>query len=113
MAKSDFIETINQYRMEELKMNINTKKQVENHEIKVTRAKELEYQGKKNIVFDMIVNGVTIYNCKLLNKDNAYFVGFPSVVGTDKEGKDRYYNRVYVKLTPDDITNIVDQIEKM
>lgn len=84
-----------------------------NHEIKVTRANEIE--AKNVIMFDMIVNDVTIYGCSyrtLTNHEtNEEFakIGFPSRKGND----DKWYNNAYVKLTGDDITAIEKQIEAL
>lgn len=94
-------------------MNVNTKKKnaINNKEeakiIAVKRAKEFDW----GISFDMIVNDVTIYGCKLIQKKNSdeLFVAFPSRKGTD----DKYYNDAYVDLSDEDTQNIVAQIEKM
>lgn len=79
--------------------------------IEVTRAKELK--DKDVIMFDMVVNGVTIYGCsyKELQKHDGsgsfIKIGFPSRKGAD----DKYYNHCYVKLSDEDITNIERGIE--
>ena len=84
--------------------NINDKKDTKI--IVVKRAKEFDW----GISFDMIVNDVTIYGCKLIsNKVHETFVAFPSRKGTD--GK--YYNYAFVALTDEDTQNIIAQIEKM
>ena len=87
------------------------KKQEEKHEIKVTRAHELE----KCIMFDMVVNGITIYGCnykELEKKDGSgsfVKIGFPSKKGKD----DKYYNEVYFPVSEDDIATIEKQIEAL
>ena len=87
------------------------KKQEEKHEIKVTRAHELE----KCIMFDMVVNGITIYGCnykELEKKDGSCSflkIGFPSKKGKD----DKYYNEVYFPVSEDDIATIEKQIEAL
>lgn len=94
-------------------MKVNTKKNNEINDKKeakiiiVKRAKEFDW----GISFDMIVNDVTIYGCKLISKkdDDEVFVAFPSKKGTD--GK--YYNYAYVKLSEEEVKDIVAQIEKM
>lgn len=91
-------------------MKVNTKKNngINNQEklIVVKRAKAF---NDGNIVFDMIVNDVTIYGCRLLEGKNGMFVSFPSRKGKD----DKYYNSAYVGLSVADVDNIVAQIEKM
>ena len=85
-------------------------KEVINHEIEVTRAKELE----NVIMFDMKVNDVTIYGCSyrvLTRKDTGEEfgkVGFPA-----KKSGDNYYNHAFVKLSSADIENIEKQLEKL
>lgn len=91
-------------------MKVNTKKNngINDQEklIVVKRAKSFD-DGK--IAFDMIVNDVTIYGCRLLEGKNGIFVSFPSRKGKD----DKYYNIAYTSLSTADIDNIVAQIEKM
>ena len=82
-------------------------KEERSYEINVTRAHELD---NGTIMFDMEVNGVTIYGCSykvLTRKDNGEEfakIGFPSRKGSD----DKWYNNVYFKITD----AIVETIEK-
>lgn len=93
-----------------LKKKEETTKEIINHEIKVTRVKELD----NVIMFDMIVNDVTIYGCsyKVLTnhetKEEFGKVGFPS-----KKSGDTWYNQAFVKLSSADIETIEKQIESM
>ena len=93
-------------------MKVNTKKnnnvndQVTEKLIVVSRAKQFD-DGK--IVFDMIVNDVSIYGCRLIEGKKGNFVAFPQRKG--KDGK--YYGHAYIKLSDEDVANIVAQIEKM
>lgn len=94
-------------------MKVNTKKnnnvndQVEEKLIVVKRAKQFD-DGK--IAFDMIVNDVTIYGCRLIErKDGGVFVAFPQRKGKDNN----YYNIAYTKLSEKDVESIVAQIEKL
>lgn len=74
--------------------------------IEVKRAHELD---NGTIMFDMVVNGVTIYGCNykvLTRKDNGEEfakIGFPSRKGSD--GK--YYNQAYFKIT-DDLVKVIE-----
>ena len=82
-----------------------------NAEIKVTRAKQFDNGG---VVFDVEINGVTIYGCwyregKDKKGEDYQMVSFPSHQG--KDGK--YYNYVYVKLQQSDIDFICKEIEKL
>ena len=72
---------------------------------KVTRANQVE----NTVYFDVVINGVTIYGCKVIEGKNGDFVSFPSHKG--KDGK--YYNHAYVKLSDDDTAGIVKQVEEM
>ena len=74
--------------------------------IKVTRAHQFEDGG---IAFDMEVNGVTIYGCKIATGKKGEFVSFPSRKG--KDGK--YYSYAYCPLTEDQTKDILSQLEKM
>lgn len=81
-----------------------------NHEIKVTRAKDID----SAIMFDMVVNDVTIYGCsyrELERKDGSGSfakIGFPS-----KKSGDNWYNQAFVKLSDEDIKSIEAQIEHL
>ena len=89
---------------------MNTKKknnEINDKIIAVKKAKQFTW----GISFDMIVNDVTIYGCKLLSKKDSdeVFIAFPSRKGTD--GK--YYYYAYVQLSEEEQKDIVAQIEKM
>lgn len=81
------------------------------YEVKVTRAHELE----NCVMFDVEVNGVTIYGCNyrtLERKDGSgefIKIGFPSRKGSD--GK--YYSQAYFKVTDEIAADIESQIDKL
>ena len=84
-------------------MKVNTKN---TSNITVTRAHQFD---DGSITFDMEVNEVKIYGCRLVDVKNGKFVSFPS-----RKGKDgNYYSYAFYKLTNDDTANIVAQIEAM
>ena len=72
---------------------------------KVTRANQVE----NTVYFDVVINGVTIYGCRVVEGSKGDFVSFPSHKG--KDGK--YYNHAYVKLSEEDTDAIVKQVEEM
>lgn len=72
----------------------------------VTRAKQFDDGG---VMFDMVVNGVSIYGCRVVEGKNGDFVSFPSYKA--KDGK--YYSHAYIKLSDADTKNIVSQVEDM
>ena len=73
-------------------------------EAKVTRANQVN----DTVFFDVVINGVTIYGCKVVEGKNGDFISFPSHKGKD----DKYYNYAYVKLSDEDTQNIIAQVEK-
>lgn len=75
------------------------------HSVEVTRAIAFDNGG---VVFDVIINGVTIYGCRVVEGKNGDFVSFPSRQGKDK----KYYNHVYIKLTDEDTKEIISKVEK-
>ena len=88
-------------------MNVKTKKQeTKAKEIEVTRAHQFD---DGTITFDMTVNGVSIYGCKIAEGKNGQFVSFPSRKG--KDGK--YYSYAYIALSEDEQKEIFEQIEKL
>lgn len=79
--------------------------EVVNVEAKVTRANQVG----ETVYFDVVINGVTIYGCKVVEGKNGDFISFPSHKGKD----DKYYNYVYIKLSDEQTTDIVKQVEEM
>ena len=65
-------------------------------------------QVNDTVFFDMVVNGVTIYGCKVVEGSKGDFISFPSHKG--KDGK--YYNHAWVKLSDDDSQKIIAQVEE-
>lgn len=59
--------------------------------------------------FNMILNGVTIYNCTVAEtKDGNFFISFPSRKGTD--GK--WYSYVYFRFSEEDQKRILDAVSE-
>ena len=87
-------------------------------DIKIIRAK----QTKKDtvVVFDMSVNGVSIYGCFLREVtvkadgkrykagDTAYIISWPSYKGTDE----KYYNHCWYPLSKEDEQYIIESVAK-
>ena len=92
---------------EERENNMKVGKKEENKNIiTVTRAHQFD---DGSVTFDMTVNGVAIYNNKIVEGSKGTFVSFPSRKG--KDGK--YYSYAYVQLSADDVKDIILQIEKL
>ena len=73
----------------------NSKKAVAEIEVtslEVTRAREYE----DIFFFDMVLNGVCIYGCRLIEGENGWFVSFPSKKPDKKGGK--WFNHCWAKL---------------
>lgn len=78
-------------------------------EIAVENARVLTYKDTTTVLFNMIVNGVTIYGCKVVEGKNGDFVSFPQT--KDKNGK--YWNVAYVKLTEQETKEVLEMVEVM
>lgn len=72
---------------------------------KVVRANQV----KDLVFFDVEINGVTIYGCKVVEGKNGDFISFPSHKGKD----DKYYNHAYIKLSDEQTKEIISQVENM
>lgn len=68
-------------------------------------------EGKKgDIVFlTLILNGVTLYNCRVATGKNGDFISFPQYKGTDGN----YYNSAYAALSEEDSKTILDKIQEV
>lgn len=66
--------------------------------------------GKRGdlVFFTLTINGVTIYNCRVVTGKNGDFISFPQYKGSN--GK--YYNNVYVSLSDEDSSRILEEIQK-
>lgn len=70
----------------------------------VTRAKCWDNGG---VTFDLEVNGMKIYGCRVCEGKNGDFISFPARKGSD--GK--YYNHVYIPFQEEDQKNILEAVE--
>lgn len=87
------------------------KQERSNIEIRSMEVKNVRVVAGKNgdlVFFTLELNGVTIYNCRVATGKNGDFISFPQYKGSD--GK--YYNNVYVSLSDEDSTKILEEIQK-
>ena len=88
----------------------NSKKAVAEIEVtslEVTRAREYD----DIFFFDMVLNGVYIYGCRLIEGENAWLVSFPSKKPAKKGGKS--FNHCCAKLPEDAIGEICAAVFEM
>lgn len=60
------------------------------------------------VFFTLKINGVTIYNCRVATGKNGDFISFPQYKGSNGT----YYNNVYVAISDEDSTKILEEIQK-
>ena len=60
------------------------------------------------VFFNLKLNGIIIYGCKVIEGKDGDFISFPSYKGTD----DRYYSHVYARLDEMLVQEIIAEIEK-
>lgn len=85
--------------------------ETQNYDVKVTRAKEIK-EGQ--VVFDMVVNGITIYSCwyregKDKKGEEYSMISFPS----QKADNGKYYNHCWFKIEDSLKEEIVAQLQKL
>lgn len=71
---------------------------------KVTRVKQWD---DGNVSFDMVMNGISIYGCRVQESEEGDFVRFPSRKG----GDGKYYSIVWARLSKDDNDAIIEEVE--
>lgn len=77
------------------------------YKIKVLRVLD----GKYGILFDVMLNNVTVYGCRLCEtKAGVPFVGFPQQ--RDKKDPDKWWSIAYAPLTEDQTGEICKQISE-
>lgn len=82
----------------------------ENEVLEVTDWDVLSVRETKKgfVFFNLKLNGITIYGCKVIESDKGDFISFPSYKGTD----DKYYSHVYARLDDMLVQEIIAEIEK-
>jgi len=73
------------------------------HHYSVGRVKEFDNGG---IVFDLTIDDITVYGCRVASGTHGDFVSWPSRKGKD----DKYYSIVYLRLTEDETNEILDKV---
>ena len=78
---------------------------IEVRSVEVTRVREVK---GGTVFFTLTLNGVTIYDCRVVEGKNGDFIAFPSEKGSD--GK--YYSKVWASLSDEDSAAIIAEVEK-
>lgn len=92
------------------KKTTSTKKEREYTKIdsfKIENVRVVDTMTGDLIFVNLTINGVTIYSCRVVNGSKGDFISFPQQKG--KDGK--YYNMVYVALSPEDEASILEAIQ--
>ena len=71
----------------------------------VNRVHQFENGG---VVFDMALNGISIYGCRVIETKDGDFIGLPQRKG--KDGK--WYSIVWAKFSETDTKDILAEVEK-
>ena len=87
-------------------------KKVESKEVEtleVTDYEVLNARKTKNgfVFFNLKLNGITIYGCKVIESEKGNFISFPSYKGTDGN----YYSHVYARLDDETVSDILDSVD--
>ena len=87
---------------------VESKKDVETLEVTSWRVLNVRQTKKGFVFFNLELNGITIYGCKVIESDKGDFISFPSYKGTDGN----YYSHVYARLDEELVKEIIEEIEK-
>ncbi len=63
-------------------------------------------ETKAGIFFSLVINGVSINNCRIAEYKKKAFISLPSYKGSD----DKYYNVVWFKFSPADQDAIINAV---
>ena len=76
----------------------------------VSGVKAVDRNGAVTVFFNLTINGVTIYGCRVGTTKNGGvdFIAFPS----HKDANGKYWNYAYVKLSDADVKEILAEVEK-
>ena len=88
------------------------KKEVEVLDLKswnVDRVRVVTTKEGKDLVFlTLMLNGISINNCRIVTGKNGDFISFPQYKGSNGE----YYNVVYARLSDKDTKNICADVQE-
>ena len=70
----------------------------------VKRAREFDW----GTVFDITINDVTIYSCRIIKGKKGKFIAFPSHEGSDGN----YYNHAWFDFSEEDAKEIIEAVEE-
>ena len=82
-----------------------TKETINVRDVEVSRVRQTQ---NGTVFFTLELNGVIIYDCRVVEGKNGDFVAFPSDKGSD----DKYYSKVYAPLSEEDAKAIISEVEK-
>ena len=75
----------------------------------VERVRVVTTKDGKDLVFlSLMLNGITIHNCRIATGRNGDFVSFPQYKGSNGQ----YYNTVYARLSDEDTKNICALVQE-
>lgn len=91
--------------------NTNTKAEVKAvpHEYEVTRAIQFKPQRGKDtgdVVFDLRIDDITVYGCRVVEGKNGDFISLPREKGRDGN----YWSIVYKRFTDEETNAILDMV---
>lgn len=64
------------------------------------------HKAKYTTYFDIVINGVTIYGCSIVDGQSGSFIGWPS-----RKTEERFYKYAYCPLLEDDVQAIIDAVD--
>lgn len=74
--------------------------------IEVKRVKQFD---NGNVICDLVINGVSVYGCRVVEGRKGDFIGFPQYKGSDNN----YYSHAYFKFSEEEQKNVIKTIEGM
>lgn len=90
----------------ERKANSNKGEELKIDSFSVNRVHQFDNGG---VTFDMTVNGIAIYGCRVVETKDGDFIGLPQRKGND--GK--WYSIVWAKFSWTDTKDILEEVERL
>ena len=72
--------------------------------VEVSNVREFDW----GVVFDLEINDVKIYGCRLIEHKKRKFIGFPQ----EQDKKGNYWNRAYFHFSEEDQEKVIKMVEK-
>lgn len=90
------------------KKNTKEREFCEVRSFEIRNPRVVTYKGKDIVFFTLMLNGIFINNCKVVEGKNGDFIAYPQYKGSDGN----WYNTVFAPLAEEDTKKIIEAVQE-